>query len=78
MDTDTFRTVIAGHVRAEMARQCKTQRDLAEVLGIDEGSTSLRFRGARSFRAEELVQVADWLGVPIGQLVPVGAVERAS
>jgi len=61
---------IAAEVRAEMARQMKGQRELAELLGVDQGSTSLRLQGERSFRAEELVRVAEWLGIPIGRLTP--------
>lgn len=79
MDMDRFRAEIAGCVRAELARQGKPQRELAIVLEIDEGSASLRLRGYRSFRAEELVRVAEWLGVPVVQLVPAEvATGRAS
>lgn len=50
-----------------MARQFKTQRDLAALLSVDQGSASLRLQGERSFRAEELVAVAEWLDVPVAQ-----------
>lgn len=63
------RAGIAAEIRAEMARQQKTQRDLGEVLGIDQGSASLRLSGRRSFRAEELAAIAEWLGRPIGQFM---------
>ena len=61
---------IAAEVRAEMGRQFKSQTDLAELLGVDQGSASLRLRGTRSFRSEELVAIADWLGVPVAQFLP--------
>jgi transcriptional regulator with XRE-family HTH domain len=67
------RNRIAGEVRAAMARSQKTQRDLAEVLGIDQPSVSLRLRGERSFRAEELAVVAEWLGVPAADLLEPAA-----
>lgn len=61
---------IAAEVRAEMARQRRASRDLAALLGIDQGSASLRLQGERSFRAEELARVAEWLGVPVSQFIP--------
>lgn len=60
----TTRQAIAGEVRAELARQHKTQRDLAEILGIDQSSVNLRLKGVRAFRAEEIVAMAAGLGVP--------------
>lgn len=65
-----IRSTIASEVRAELARQHKTQRDLADVLGLDQSSTWLRLRGQRSFKAEELAALASWLGVPMGQFAP--------
>lgn len=53
-----------------MARQNRTQYQMAEVLGLLQPNVSLRCRGERSFRAEELVKVADWLGVPVSQFMP--------
>lgn len=61
---------VATEVRAEMGRQFKSQSDLAELLEIDQGSASLRLRGLRSFRTEELVAIAEWLGVPVAQFLP--------
>lgn len=71
MPTDV-RASIAASVRAEMARRSKTQRDLAALLGVDQQSISLRCRGERSFRAEELVAIASWLDVPLDQLTGSG------
>ncbi len=77
MDSVTAtREHIAAEVRAELARQQKVQRDLAAVLQVDAGSANLRLSGKRSFRAEELVTIADWLGVPVIQFL--GAPERAA
>jgi transcriptional regulator with XRE-family HTH domain len=67
MPTDDRRAAIASAVLAEMTAQGKTQRELADVLGIDQGSTFLRVRGRRSFRAEEIVAIAEWLGRPVEQ-----------
>ena len=67
---NNVRAMIAAEVRAEMARQNRTQRDLAERLGITQPSVQLRLSGQRPFRAEELPVIADWLGVPASQLLP--------
>jgi transcriptional regulator with XRE-family HTH domain len=69
MESDV-RATIAAEVRAELARQNKTQRELAAALGLDHSSTWLRLRGERSFRAEELAATAEWLGVPIANFMP--------
>lgn len=61
------RAHIAAEVRAEMSRQNKTQDDLAAVLGLSQQTVSPRLRGLRSFRAEELKVVADWLQVPVSK-----------
>ena len=69
MPTDV-RQHIAAEVRAELARQNKTQREIAEVLGLPQPSVQLRLAGKRSFRAEELAKLAESLGVPVSQFVP--------
>jgi len=56
-----------------MARQNRTQRALALAIGIDQASAGVRLQGKRPFKAEELVAVAAWLGVPIGQFTAVAA-----
>jgi transcriptional regulator with XRE-family HTH domain len=70
MRNDSVRKAIAAEVRAEVARQGRTLRELAEATGIDESSMSRRAWGHRSFRAEELSAVADWLGVSVAQFMP--------
>lgn len=64
------RQTIAAEVRAEMARQRKTHQELADVLGFTKQAVSIRLRGLRSFRAEELVAAANWLNVPVSQFAP--------
>jgi transcriptional regulator with XRE-family HTH domain len=73
MQPDDVRSRIAAEVRAEMARQNRTQRALALAIGIDQASAGVRLQGKRPFKAEELVAVAAWLGVPIGQFTAVAA-----
>lgn len=76
MQPDDRRHAIAAEVRAELSRQHMTHSQLGEIIGVDQGAATLRIRGARSFRAEELAKVADWLGVPVSNFFPVA--ERAA
>jgi predicted XRE-type DNA-binding protein len=65
------RHAIAAEVRAEIARQNKTMRDLAPVLGIAHSGLSLRVKGDVAFRGEELVALAASLGVPVERFLSV-------
>lgn len=56
-----------------MARQLKLQHDLAAVLGLTQQSVSQRMLGRTPFRAEELVAIAEWLGVSMSQFTPAPA-----
>ena len=59
---------IAGTVRAELARQRKTQQELQLKLGISRPSMYRRLNGESHFDARELVIVADFLSITIGEL----------
>lgn len=63
------RNAIASEVRAELARQSKTQRDLGEILSLPQSAISLRLAGDRPFRGEELALLASRLGVPVEQFL---------
>jgi transcriptional regulator with XRE-family HTH domain len=60
---------VAAEVRAEMARQSKTQADLGRVLGLVQPAISLRLRGKRPFKLNELDRLARYFGVPISSLI---------
>ena len=65
---------IAAEVRAEMARQSKTSRELAEAIGVrNRQSMSMRLRGEKPFTVEELMRLAEFLAVPIEQFLPASA-----
>ncbi len=68
--TTEIREHIASEVRAELARQQITQRDLAAVLGMTQPALQLRLVGKRSFRGEELAKIATHLGVPATRFLP--------
>ena len=65
--------IVAAEVRAELARRKIPQSGLVGVLHMSEVSVSRRLRGETPFDINELVAVADFLGVPIATLLPVGA-----
>ncbi|WP_169309959.1 helix-turn-helix domain-containing protein [Aeromicrobium marinum] len=53
---------VAGEVRAEMARQRKTQAELATILGTTTATAGRRLDGSVPFDVVELCMVAGWLG----------------
>lgn len=59
---------IAGTVRAELARQRKQQQALQSKLGISRSSMARRLSGEQPFDANELVIVAEFLGLAVGDL----------
>lgn len=71
------RQTIATEVRAELARQSKTQRDVGEILGLPQSAVQLRLSGQRPFRAEELVVLANSLSVPVERFLQVPAAAAA-
>jgi len=60
---------IAAAVRAEMARQDRKQHELAAVLDISQQAVSRRWRGEMPWRADEIVETARWLGIPVARLM---------
>ena len=58
---------IAAEVRAELARQNKSHREVAAWLDLAQPAVTLRIQGRRPWRAEELATIAAHLGVPAGQ-----------
>lgn len=54
---------IAGELRAEIARQQRRMGDLGEVLGLSQPAVSARLNGRQPLTVEELIVVAQWLGI---------------
>ena len=63
--TDT----IAREIRAELARQRLTHRELAERVGIQPSGISRRLDGEIPLKVSEVEQIAAALGVPVTQFV---------
>ncbi len=60
-----------------MARQRKTQADLARAIGVNEHTAGRRIRAEVPFDVVELVAVAAWLGVTVEALWPQALDGRA-
>ncbi|RKE60431.1 BetR domain-containing protein [Microbacterium sp. AG238] len=61
--------LLAGEVRAEMARQKRTAGEMAGALGITPHTAGRRLNGATPFNVVELGNVAHWLGMTPDVLV---------
>lgn len=53
----------AGVLRAEMARQRRTARDLAEILQISRSSAQRRLDGVTGLDLNETQTICAWLGI---------------
>lgn len=60
---EQFAGHVASAVRAEMARQRKTQAELAKALGITPGTAGRRLNSNPPFTVTEIARIADWLGI---------------
>ena len=65
----TPNTITGANVRAEMARRKISQEAVAQTLGLSQASVSARLRGVTPFRVDELLRIADLLGVPLDLLL---------
>lgn len=63
---------VGRQVRAALAEQLRPQRDLEAVLGLTHTAVSRRMLGQMCFRADELIAIAEHLGVDPGRfLAPI-------
>lgn len=77
MRTDV-RQRVAAEARAELARQRRTQEELAEAIGLSQSTVSRYLRGEYDFRLSELQATADFFGVPLIKLLGEEALRVAS
>ena len=62
--------LVAGELRAHMARQRKSLAELADVLGLkDRKSAKVRYDGHKSLTIEELELLAAWLEIDRSDLL---------
>ena len=70
MNTTDTRSAVAAEVRASLARKGETAAWLSESAGISKTALSRKLRGDVSFTVEEVVAVADALGIDADTLLP--------
>jgi len=68
--TQNLAEYVAAEVRAEMARQRVSQRQLAAQLGLSQVQIQRRLAGRIEFRPSELDGAAELLGVPVTRFLP--------
>lgn len=67
---DPARESIAAEVRASLARANRPASWLADRAGISKTALGLKLKAQRSFTVEELLSVADALGIDADTLLP--------
>lgn len=59
----------AAQIRALMAARRKTSAELGDALGISQSAASRRMLGDGTFTLDQIQDAADWLGVPITDII---------
>lgn len=65
--------VVAGEVRAALARSSLKQSDLVAATGRSQTYWSKRLNGRQAFTVEDLRRVSDLTGVPVADLIGTAA-----
>ncbi|MBN9210525.1 MAG: hypothetical protein BGO45_04700 [Microbacterium sp. 71-36] len=60
---------VAAELRAELARQKRSGRELSVVLGISEHTMGRRLNGETPFNMVELAAACLWLGISLTDLI---------
>nr|DAX91366.1 MAG TPA: SOS-response transcriptional repressor [Caudoviricetes sp.] len=63
----------AASLRAEMARQRKSIRELAGVLHVSRSSAQRRHAGEVALNLDEVALICTWLDIEPGDLLPATA-----
>jgi hypothetical protein len=58
----------SANVRAEVARASRTNRDVAEAIGMPYSTWARRMADPGAWRIGELKRIADELGIPLDRL----------
>ena len=64
---------IAEEVRVAIARHGGTKVSIAQAIGLSSSQLSRRLSGSIPFSADEIANLAEHLGVPVGDLFPAPA-----
>lgn len=76
MPATSLTQLVAGQVRAEMARARISGTQLAEKIGRSHPYVSRRLMGSVAFDTDDLAAISEALGVSVVSLMP--AAERAA
>lgn len=68
MENQNLNESVSAEIRAEMARQRLTQRQLALSLGWTQPQLSKRLLSKIAFSTDELERIARLLGIPVHEL----------
>lgn len=71
--SSTINDAVAAELRAELARQRRTQADLAGVLNLSQPALSRRLLGQVPMSLDELTLIAAFLNVPVTRFLTEGA-----
>lgn len=69
MENPVRRTELAAEIRAELARQKRTQVSLSAATGLSLNTLRRRLDGVKPFYVEELEAVCMFLGVPLSDMI---------
>lgn len=72
----SLNSLVTDNIRAEMARRRVTQKDLANLLGLSQSRVSARISGKSPWQLDDLIPVAEALGVSIDVLIYGGGYEN--
>lgn len=73
MPNTTTGARLAEALRAEMARQRRSQTELAQYLGISQPAVSRRLNGDTPLDVDELYRIARFLDRPATDFLPVAS-----
>ena len=76
--TATLSEAVVAEIRAEMGRQQRSARALAEQLGVSHIYLSRRFTGKVPLTLADVDRIAVALGVPASQFMPARPVASAA
>lgn len=70
-DLVTPSTIVSAKIRGAMGEALVSQTTLGQRTGMDQTTISARLRGRTPWRVDEVVLVAQALGVPLQRVLPL-------
>ena len=69
MSSPSLSEIVSAEIRAELARQRRSYRDLALVLEVAPSTISERMAGRYPWTLDEFEKTSKWLGVSLWELM---------